>query len=313
MFRNVVNFFLLIKVGFNFLYANDLEQRVQNIRDKFNVAVKTYDLYPDDPIDVVIPCCDKDVLTLKDTIQGIRSNGANIRRIIILSSTPFEVDAEWFDEALFPFDKLEIAMEILKIRSLAKRYVKHPKSRIGWIFQQLMKFYAPLIIPEISSNVLVLDADTVFLNKTRFKNDLGEVLFNVGTEFYDPYFKHMPKVLPYLQRIHPDYSGITHHMLFQRSIILDFKKQIEEIHGCPLWKALIQAIDLHEIYSSCCSEFEMYFNFTLLNTDQRHIRPLKWENIPHLDTFELYRKKDFSYVSCHAWLRKLHNSRLQKN
>ena len=38
----------------------------------------------------------------------------------------------------------------------AREFLASPVTRIGWIYQQLLKLYAPFVIPGISSNVLVL-------------------------------------------------------------------------------------------------------------------------------------------------------------
>jgi hypothetical protein len=298
----IILFYLLSAQAF-FLQATDLEQSVKEIRAQYNIKVKTYDLHPEEPIDVVIPCAQKDLFTLKAVVMGIRAYGVGVRRIIILSSAPLGADAEWFDEALFPFDKYSIALEILKNRSKALRFVKEPKSRVGWIYQQLLKLYAHIVIPGISSNVLILDADTLFLNQTRFMDDLGAVLLNVGSEYHPPYFAHMSKLLPYLKRVHPGYSGVTHHMLFQKSIIEDFMAQIEQFHGCPTWKAICKMIDHRELRGSSFSEYEMYFNFCLLNTDQWKIRALNWRNVTSLVDMEKLRHKEISYISCHDWSR----------
>ena len=287
----------------NLVEATNLEKSVKEIRAQHNIVVKNYDLYPEDPIDVVIPCTYKDLFTLKRAIEGIRTYGVNVRRIIVVSLTPLEADAEWFDEALFPFNKLSIALEILKNGSKAQCFIEEPKSRIGWIYQQLLKLYAPFVIPGISSNVLILDADTIFLNKTRFMDSSGWVLFNIGSEYHAPYFSHMPKVLPYLKRVHLDYSGVTHHMLFQKSILQDFINQVEEFHECPMWKAICRTIDLNELRGSCFSEYEMYFNFCLLNTNQRNIRPLSWRNVTTLMNMEKLRRRNIAYLSCHEWSR----------
>ena len=54
--------------------------------------------FSEDPIDVIIPCTDKDLETLDLCIQGIRKNGPNIRRVIIISDQKLTEKAEWFDE-----------------------------------------------------------------------------------------------------------------------------------------------------------------------------------------------------------------------
>lgn len=56
-------------------------------------------------IDVVIPAHEKDIRTLDMAIEGIRTYGKNIRRILVVSAKQLTVNAEWFDEAHFPFLK----------------------------------------------------------------------------------------------------------------------------------------------------------------------------------------------------------------
>ena len=107
-------------------------------------------------IDVVIPCTEKDLATLNLCIEGIRKNCSNIRRIIVVSQKQYTQSAEWFDEKLFPFSKFDLALQIFGDAVQAQKFVQAPNSRIGWIYQQLLKLYAPCIIPKISSNVLIL-------------------------------------------------------------------------------------------------------------------------------------------------------------
>src|SRR5436190_474838 len=111
-------------------------------------------------IDVVIPCHEKDALTLELSINGVKKNCKNIRRIIVVSKKKLTNNAEWFDEARYPFNRRSILMTIFNNDiSKVAQYETAPRNRTGWIYQQLLKLYAPLVIPDISSNVLVVDAD----------------------------------------------------------------------------------------------------------------------------------------------------------
>ena len=64
-----------------------------------------------EPLDVVIPCADKDIETLEFCIQGIKKN-LGARRIIVVSPYPLTHQAEWFDEKQYPFTPIEIAQYI---------------------------------------------------------------------------------------------------------------------------------------------------------------------------------------------------------
>src|SRR5262245_56971712 len=88
-------------------------------------------------IDVVIPCVEKDLETLDLCIAGIKKFGMDIGRVIIVSDKKLTDQAEWFDEKLFPFDKWQMAEEIFGDKEAGDRFVAKPKSRIGWLYQQL--------------------------------------------------------------------------------------------------------------------------------------------------------------------------------
>lgn len=254
-----------------------------------------------EPIDVVIPCAKKDASLLPLCIRAIRKQGENIRRVIVVSSEKLTDEAEWFDEKRFPFSKREIAGQVFRGHpKAAKRFYAKPRSRLGWIFQQLIKLYAPLVIPQISSNVLILDADVVFVQKTAFMDEEGHPLFNVGEELYPPYFEHMGRVLPGLRRIHPHRSGVTHHMLFQRAVIEDFFQQVARHHrGLAAWKVFSRCID--RTLANGLSEYEMYFNFFQLRSDQAVLRPLKFVDVRFVEDLDGYAAQGISYITSHIY------------
>lgn len=254
-------------------------------------------------IDVVIPCAEKDVATLNLCIKGIKENGIAIRRIIVISKSPLTDEAEWFDEAKYPFSKFDIAKIIYKSEQEALRH-RMEWDRIGWVLQQLLKLYAPLVIPDISPNVLVLDSDTIFLNPVHFLSDSNGSLFNTGGEWHEPYFIHGAKLIPDFHRLYPEYSGIVHHMLLQKNVIEDLFQTIESTHGMEPWKAYCACIERSNLYYAPCSEYEIYFNYVLSHYSQSQIRKLKWDNISYLSQVENYRKLGYDYVTAHSWERK---------
>jgi hypothetical protein len=224
-----------------------------------------------------------------------------------VSDKPYTNSAEWFDESLYPFTKYDLALAIFGEKQAATEFLKKPQSRIGWIYQQFLKLYAPFVIPRISPNVLILDADTIFLRPVEFLSSTHAGLMNTGTEYYPPYFGHMSRLIPWLTRLSPHISGITHHMLFQRPILQKLFQTIRHYHNDVVWKCLCKCVDREEITSkrasSCMSEYEIYFNFAFSTTNQLRIRLLKWANINDLSLIPKYAQEGFHYVSCHTHLR----------
>lgn len=258
-----------------------------------------------EPIDVVIPYHPKDFETIEMCIDGIRANGKNIRRIIVVSKEPCTDSAEWFDEKNYPFTREDLAYEIFHgDAQQAAEFLAAPKTRIGWIYQQFLKFYAPFVIPGISSNVLILDADVIFLKPIEFIDSIGQPYFTTGTNDTKEYFEHMAKLLPGLRRVHHATSGIVHHMLFQRPILEDLFQLISMHHATEPWKAMCRCVDLGEIYRSCMSEYEIYFNFVQLRTNQKILRQLFWtEVVPEIQDITHYKRAGYVFIASQEWYR----------
>jgi len=252
------------------------------------------------PIDVIIPCHEKDLPTLSLAIKGIKQNGNGVRRVIVISATKFTNDAEWFDEARFPFTKKDITLMIFnQNEQQAQDYMRIYPDRVGWVYQQLLKLYAGMVIPDISSNVLALDSDTIFLRSVSFIDNQGYALYNVGTEHHRPYFEHMSRLLPRLNKVYAKHSGISHHMLFQRHILKDLFQDIEAYHQMEPWQALCVCIDKG---SFRISEYEIYFNYIVSRNYKVKIRPLKYKDMKFdIKAIAKRKKQNYAYVSCHSY------------
>lgn len=273
-----------------------------------SLAKKQY-RFTDDPIDVVIPCCRNDLDTLDLCIAGIRKNCSQIRRVIVVSSEPFTDEAEWFDEKNYPFNKESIALYLLsQDTQLANQYLSKPNSRVGWYYQQLLKLYASFVIPHLSPNLLIVDADAIFLRPVVFLDEFNCGLYTAGggglcgIQYHRPYFDHAEKLIPGLEKVFPNYSGIAHHMLFQKPVLDDLFNEVKTTHGTELWKAFCQCVEIKEIHGSGASEYEIYFNFVFGRTNQVSIRHLEWAEIP-LNYLPFYRLKGYDYVACHYHMR----------
>jgi len=258
-----------------------------------------------DPIDIVIPCAEKDIPLLDLCIEGIEKNVENLGRIILVSKEPYTDKAEWFNEELYPFTKFDLGLAIYNQDEEKAEEFALKCPRVGGVYQQFLKLYAPFVIPNISSNVLIVDADVIFYRSVKFTGKGGAGLYNVGDEYHEPYFKHMHQLLPELNKVFPEYSGICHHMLFQRVVLEDLFSMIETRHGVPAWQAICQCIDQREILRSSFSEYEIYFNFVFSQTRQVKVRPLKWLNAADISPKKraYHKSSGFDYVAYHAYLR----------
>lgn len=295
---------LCLLIGFQILGMDEPHKTKTNLNlAKSASSKKVLYKFSNEPIDVVIPCHSKDAQNLELVIKGVRDNVKNCNRVIIVSGKKLTDRAEWFDEKLFPFTKQTIAAQIAHHDPKQTDYLlTKPKGRIGWVYQQLLKLYALRIIPKISSNALIVDADTVFCKPVSFQDESDAPLFNPGTYHHEPYFVHAAKLIPGFKKVFPKYSGISHHMLFQRSILEDLFGVIRAAHKKDPWKAICSFIDPDE--NSGVSEYELYFNFTFSRSRQGKIRHLKrYDSGDPNDVEKLseFVAQGYDYISCHNW------------
>jgi hypothetical protein len=258
----------------------------------------------DDPIDVVIVCHPKDKQTLGSCISGIKRNCRKIRRIIVVSDVKLTDKAEWFDEKLFPFNKNEIAAVIGRgSKKRIKKFFSDPRHSQGWYFQQLLKLYSPFVIPDISPNVLIIDADAVFMNHVKFLNHSHGALFCFRRKKGKlEYFRHAQRLVPGLTRVNPNLYTVCHHMLFQRPILEHLFSTVENHHHAPFWVAFCSCVDLKK-KNGGASEYEIYSNFALSHTNQVRLRRLKWKNSGQWNQRHQFKKHGYHFVAFHTYLR----------
>lgn len=260
-----------------------------------------YDL-SSETVDAVIVSHEKDKETLDLCIEGLLQNCAGIRRVIVVSATKLTDQAEWFDEAQYPFSKNDIELQIGRGNPLVAKMLFKKGRPVGWYFQQLLKLYAQFTIPGLADNVLVIDADTVLLNPVKFLNDSHGGLFCTSSMVpLKRYYLHAQRLLPNYKRVFPEHYSVCHHMLFQKPILEDLFQTVEEYHHKAFWKVFCTCVDIQK---GGASEYEIYYNFALRRTDQVELRPLKWTNSPEIEKINTFRKQGYHFVSFHTYLRK---------
>jgi hypothetical protein len=239
------------------------------------------------PIDAMIPIGPNDLNTSILSARSVRSFVEGVRNIYVVCRDDPHIDGTHFvDEATFPFD-VQLVRTILGV-----------EKRAGWYLQQLIKLYFPRVVSECIDRVLTVDADTIFLRKSCF-TERARVVFNFGDEFHRPYFDHMRRMHPSLQKVIA-HSGITHCMLFDRRWLAELVDLVEAHHRqAAFWKIFLTSVDPKHREKSGASEFETYFNFCL----SRHpgdllVKRFRWRNVKTVDEV---RPDLYDYVSLHRY------------
>ena len=252
-------------------------------------------------IDVVIPVCQKDLRTLDYALMVLGNMEGVSVALLLFPTSRIRTRRSGLMKGDNPFSKKDVEQKISELLPAGHPY---DGKRNGWVYQQLLKFYAPFIIPGIASNVLVLDADTIFLRSVSFIDQDGTALYNVGTEYCPAYFQHAKKLIndrP-ITKVFREYSGICNHMLFQRPVLDDLFAEIRKNHNMEPWQALLTCINPDALAFSCMSEYEIYFNFIFSRKYNVKIRKLMYEDCGFsLNKIRQRQMDEFHYISCHAY------------
>ncbi|CAG8613551.1 23312_t:CDS:1 [Gigaspora margarita] len=230
-------------------------------------------------MDVVIPVALKDKIKLKKSLQGILENSLTpINKIYIISNNKnilenllndnkINIKIIFIPETQFPFSKKDI-----------KRILDQKKSKYNhatWYYQQLLKLYIFRAIPNLFENVLILDSDFIFKEKVSFITDDGKAILAYGYPFkwilnttrYPKEVKHshidFAKRFVPMWKIMNSFSGMHHHLLFQKPITESLFKHVEMYHEKDFWKAFMDAVDTKKW--NAASEYVIYFHFAVKN------------------------------------------------
>lgn len=230
-------------------------------------------------IDLVVPCAEKDAELLRLSIASLKSCCKQLRRVVVISPRPMvpAEDAEWFDEAQFPFSKEELGT--------------------GWRYQQALKLCASFVVPDLLEDVLVVDADTVWHRRNlEFVRSDGVGLYSLSADIgdvrgYGPFFQDV--VFPLgVPRLKDGMSAICHHMLFKRHILCDLSLEVQRRFGKPLWKVFSQGKP---------SEWELYLNFAAAKfASEIAIRPLQFVVTGDIEEAKCTSHAEIDFIVCHS-------------
>lgn len=245
------------------------------------------------PMDVLIPAIPRDAEVVPLVIEGIRKNVRHPVGSVYLVGPAHEglrevarnAGAQFVDE-----------WEMLPLGLKQFRFSPRGIDRRGWILQQLIKLSGFNI--SSAENLLVVDADTVFVRAVAFDEPAGAVLM-YSDEFYAPYFDACRKLLGRGKSF--PFSFVAHAMRFERPAMENLHAAIEAHTGKPWMEAIIESLDPNEI--SGFSEYETYGNFRYRSGG---VVTRYWENLslprhrlmPFSDLCRLYGKS-YNSVSFH--------------
>ena len=215
-------------------------------------------------VDVIIPLGPRDEDIIGRCIASVRKWVHGVRHVFVVAYKPMEIQGAYvIDESQFPFTKQQIA------EKTSEKYA-------GWYLQQLLKFYAPLMISNALDNCVIVDADVVFYRRVKFIEN-GKFLLDKNHEIHQPYFEHMKRLHPSFEAWKKNFSGIVNCMIFNKQILVEMFDKVEGYQKKPFWEAFLDCVT--EKHSSGASEYEIYFHYLMNNHFSKVVlRPLQYSN-----------------------------------
>ena len=238
--------------------------------------------------DIVICVGPNDKEIVSSSVNYSKKNIIGYRNIYLICQNPsIQIEGTiTIDEKMFPFNISDVAR------------IHGKRDRNGWYLQQLLKFYAGFVIPDILQKYLIVDCDTHFLKPTKFLTDSNKCIFTTGTEYHIPYFEHMNRLHPSLKKTHA-LSGISHHTFFDSAIVQSLFKLVEDFHKKPFWKIYLDEVKPEYYDLSGAAENELYFTYVYLYyREQMEIRELNWIN-----SKRLLLNTNHDFMSVHWYMR----------
>jgi len=125
--------------------------------------------------------------------------------------------------------------------------------RYGWVLQQFLSL--EYILQSSASGILMTNADTIQLREVHWLSDNGNQVLMASTSFHEPYYELLSHMFGF--RRNPRFSFITHHMLFQPTLLRSIFGNRGYYRVMEILNAAIQYVNSNEP-SPLCIEFEPY-------------------------------------------------------
>ena len=226
------------------------------------------------PIEVLFVTTQKDFQVLRNAISfALEATTAHIKVDIVIIVPDHEVDLCRSTLGDFP-SLISIIPESQYIDEMMRLTIRARfKNRAGWVIQQILKDL--YVLSSKSLGVLIIDSDTLLLEKRLWVNNSGQQILLPTWEYHLPYYRFLAR--RGICKNWPKYTFVSHHMLMQPRILREAFVSAGWKSKEDLLESLVSQSEIEE-QSPFCIEYELYGQFIYRNYP--HLVKLeKWSNI----------------------------------
>lgn len=243
-------------------------------------------------IDVVIPVAVKDKDKLYFSLSSLLTNSLTpIRHVYLISSSnqlefTNQKNVKIILEEQFPFTLKDLE-DILKSKGSI-----HPHA--SWYYQQLLKLYVFEVIVGLSDSVLILDSDFAINRPISFLTMDGRALLARGYPFSWTFRENMNEKInhshiDFAKKLVPgwnlgdSFTGMHHHIVLERQIMMAFFAEVQEFYPLPFWMAFMKCVDIRKWNGA--SEYVLYYHYCLRKFPHKVVTR-------HLEAWDIIHDRD---------------------
>ncbi|MGW4112446.1 DUF6492 family protein [Actinosynnema sp. NPDC004786] len=217
-------------------------------------------------LDVVVPVAPKDVADAATAVESLLRHCRNpIRAVHVVAATPprfADPRVRWVDESLVRPGVAEVEAVL--------RDTGSPHGNATWYFQQLLKLGCFALPGVAADHVLVADADVAFVADLAFADRHGRALVPAGYPLRwvpgggasgavrHAALRAASRLVPGWRAV-DGFSGMHHHVVFERRVLAELVRRVEQAHGVPFWRAFLASRDRSRWTGA--SEYVLYRHF----------------------------------------------------
>jgi hypothetical protein len=259
-------------------------------------------------IDVLVPCTTKDLKTLPLCLESVIVTVINPIRKIWIACPPSQFDeVKHFITSLeFDMDSdIQVVCETDYIEDELYTNVKKTLgAKAGHAIQQMLK--VSFVAQSPMSGVLVLDSDTVLLQKSLWLDKFENQILQLSWENVPEHYLHLEELCK--TEFDKSYNTVTHHMLMQPKWMREF---IDSSSQDTLKNFLMKAFefaqkDLQSIYSLDY----LFYGLNAIKFKNSHLMFARWCNLAIVPTkldwdfvkfSSLQQQYPYKSISFHQW------------
>lgn len=203
--------------------------------------------------DAFMPIGPSDYDIAKSSLQNKIENLPGLREIYYCAKKDLFIDAVYLPESSYPFSEHELA----SLRD-------ENSERTGWYHAQLKQFYLYSVDQSALDFYVALCTDLYFLRPYELFDEKKLPIYMYGAgPTHQPSLNHMMKLHPQL-RCFDGRSAVSHHMIFERSVIERLLREVKNYTGKLFWQIFIESIDKVHYLGAGTSDYDIYFNYLRL-------------------------------------------------